>query len=222
MSDATGIPGVRREGRPLPVIVMADVSASMQGDKIRALNTGLGEMLTILRDFENPSVSLKMSIVTFGGSVQTVVPMMDPAQVSLPKLEADGMTPMGEAFNAVYNMIKDQSIVASNAFAPTVALLTDGQPTDPWETPLRNLLTDSRTRKATRFAMAIGDDADENMLRQFLDNAEVPVFKSHEPEKIKSFLRQVSLYSVMKAKSNPNTPPPPPTFQDDDDIVFDN
>lgn len=216
------IPGLRREGRPLPVIVMADVSLSMQGEKIRSLNTGLGEMLVILRDFEAPSVSLRLSIVTFGGTVQTVVPMMDPEQVSLPRLDVDGMTPMGEALDVVRNMINDQSLIPTNSFAPTIALLSDGVPTDEWETPLRRLLSDDRARKATRFAMAIGDDADMSMLNRFLDNPEASVFKSNEPEKIRSFLRQVSLYSVTKAKSNPNAPPPPPDFgAADDDMMFD-
>jgi uncharacterized protein YegL len=179
-------------------------------------------MLTILQDFENPSVVIKMSVVTFGGTVETVVPMMDPDKVQLPRLECSGMTPMGEAFRTVFDMVKDQNVVPQNSFTPTIALLTDGQPTDSWETPLRDLLSDSRTRKATRFAMAIGSDADDSMLRQFLDNPEASVFRSHEPEKIRNFLRQVSLYSVQKAQSNPNTPPPPPDFDDnDDDLIFD-
>jgi uncharacterized protein YegL len=222
MSEFVNIPGVRREGRPLPVIVMADVSSSMEGDKIRALNSGLSEMITILRDFENPSASIRVSVVTFGDTVQAVVPMMDPAQISIPHLEANGLTPMGEAFKVVHRMVKDTAIVPTNSFAPTIALLTDGQPTDDYKPALRDFLTDDRTRKATRFAMAIGDDADEAMLREFLANPEATVFRSHEPEKIRSFLRQVSFYSIQKAKSNPNTPPPPPSFDAaDDGFVFD-
>lgn len=215
------IPGVRREGRPLPVIIMADVSSSMSGMKIQALNTGLGEMLTVLRDFENPTVELKVAIVTFGETVDVVVSMMDPQQAQIPKLEAEGMTPMGEAFRVVYDMIMDQNVVPKNSFTPTIALLTDGQPNDSWEVPMRNLITDNRTRKATRFAMAIGDDADEDMLKQFLDNPEAQVFSSTEPQKIVTFLRQVSLYSIQKAKSNPASPPPPPAIDDDDQMIFD-
>ncbi len=220
MSESQHIPGLRREGRPLPVFVLADVSSSMQGDKIRALNTGLGEMLEVLRDFDNPSVELKLCVITFGGSVEVSVPLESPDRVQLMPLECGGMTPMGGAFRLVHRMIKDQSIVPHNAFAPTIALLTDGMPNDDWQRPMQELLTDDRTRKATRFAMAIGDDAHEHMLRQFLDNPEISVFRSSEPEKIRSFLRQVSLYSVKRAKSNPAQTPPPPDFDDLDDILF--
>jgi uncharacterized protein YegL len=61
-------------------------------------------------------------------------------------------------------MIEDKDVVPSRAYRPTVVLVSDGGPNDAWEKPLNAFISDGRSAKCDRMAMAIGADADEAVL----------------------------------------------------------
>ena len=77
---------------------------------------------------------------------------------------------MGAALDLATGLIEDRAQVPSRAYRPTVILVSDGQPTDDWQSPLKRLLDSERASKAARFAMGVGDDADTAMLSTFLDS----------------------------------------------------
>ncbi len=68
----------------------------------------------------------------------------------------------------VKKLIEDKELIPSRSYKPTIVLLTDGIPTDEWQAPMNELINDGRSSKAFRIAMAIGDDADINMLSKFV------------------------------------------------------
>ena len=225
---------VAREPRPLPIFILADTSGSMRGEKINELNLALREMLTALNEADDIRGKFQLSVIAFGGEVRLVQPLQDIAGLSLSELTAAGNTPMGQAFETVQEMIEDREIVTSKAYTPTIVLISDGIPTDcseemyrrknyfDWE-PLKNLHSGERSSKCQRLALGIGEDADTEMLKAFIDNPEVPVIRTKDASGIAKFFRWVTMSTVARMHSiNPNeTATVAPLFDiDAEDIVI--
>ena len=60
------------KAKPLPVILLLDVSGSMSGEKIRNLNDAVRDMLNVFGDTENGETEIWVAIITFGAQVATV------------------------------------------------------------------------------------------------------------------------------------------------------
>ncbi|NUM32974.1 MAG: VWA domain-containing protein [Candidatus Brocadiae bacterium] len=203
------------KARPLPVILLADVSGSMQPeDKIGALNRSVKEMVETFSQESNVQVEIYVAIITFGGTAQIHIPLQPASKVQWLDLAANGGTPMGEAISLATKMIEDQQQIPSRAYRPTIVLVSDGQPTDSWQEPLAQLDSSARGAKADRMALGIGSDADEEMLKTFLKKTETPgkggnrVFKANEARQIRTFFDFVTMSITSRSRSsNPNQPP---------------
>lgn len=210
--------------RPLPVIVLADTSGSMEGAKIQALQTALREMCDALGALDDPRCEVSVTVIRFGGDVEVMVPPTLARDAIIPELRAFGATPMGEAIDLLVRLTEDPDLFPKRAFAPTVVLISDGQPTPPEcvDAPLARLLGGGRVGRATRLAMAIGPDADHGMLRRFIGNGEVPLFLARDAHRIRDFFRWVTLSVQVRTRSRmPDQAPLPPTDElDDDDLRF--
>lgn len=207
---------VAKEPRPLPIFVLADTSGSMRGNKINELNLALREMLIALNGMDDIRGKFQLCIIGFGSTVDIVQPLSDLSGVSLQELSASGNTPMGEAISTVHDMIEDRETVSSRAYAPTIVLVSDGQPTDcddhmnsfseymSWE-PLKDLHSGGRSSKCQRLALGIGDDANFDMLKAFVNNPEIPVIKARDVSGITKFFRWVTMSTVARMNSaDPN------------------
>lgn len=207
------------EPRSLPIFILADTSGSMQGEKIKVLNASIREMVMSLTNAEDIRGIFQVGIITFGNLVNLHQELTDVKSISLTEMSADGKTPMGEAFKMVVDMIEDKDIVSSRAYTPTIVLVSDGQPTDyngkhwrsildylEWEA-LKNLHTSPRASKCLRLAMGIGNDADINMLKAFINNPTIPVIQSKDATGISSFFKWVTMSTVSRMSSaDPNAP----------------
>jgi uncharacterized protein YegL len=188
--------------RPLPVVVLADTSGSMASDgKIQALDTAMREMIAALSEEDAAQAEIQVAVVTFGGEARLHQPLIPAEKVSWQPMRAAGRTPMGAALDLATDLIEDRTRVPSRAYRPTVVLVSDGQPTDNWEAPLARLLGAERAGKAQRFALAIGADADRNMLAKFLSDSEGQVFEAHESRQIKTFFRLVTMSISKRSRS---------------------
>lgn len=207
---------VAREPRPLPIFVLADTSGSMRGEKINELNLALREMLNALNAADDIRGIFQLSVIAFGGEVKVLQPLADIDGLVLTELSAAGNTPMGQAFEMVREMIEDRNVVSSRAYTPTIILISDGLPTDctdemyrrknyyDWE-PLVDLHNGERSSKCQRMALGIGEDADVDMLKSFIDNPEIPVIKTKDASGITKFFRWVTMSTVARMTSiNPN------------------
>ena len=188
--------------RPLPVILLADVSGSMAVDgKIDALNGAVAEMQAAFAEEEDERAEIHLAVVTFGGTAALHVPLTPANDVRWTPMQADGRTPLGTALDIVTDLIEDRDRVPSRAYRPTVVLVSDGLPNDEWEGPLQRLLTSERAAKAERFALGIGADADHDMLRRFLNDPEGRVFEAHEGREIRKFFRWVTMSVSSRSRS---------------------
>ncbi len=210
---------IKSEGRALPVFLLVDVSGSMSGEKIATVNTALREMIATFRNIKNPKGIIKLCIVAFGNNEAKII---KPLSVIQPEdafeLQAAGGTPMGMAFETLKSLLDDESVLTKRDYTPTAILISDGLPTDfsgnrdsiesiiaSWQ-PL-NALSDpeSRASKIIRLAMGIGDDADYNILKAFINNAEIPIIKANDNATITNFFKWVTMsVSTRSVSVNPN------------------
>ncbi len=199
--------------RPLPVIILADVSGSMlENNNIGALNAALKDFLSTLSQESRLNAEIHVSIITFGGAKAEVhVPLTPAWQINQTNdLVALGGTPMGGAFELAVEMIENKEIIPSRAYKPTIVLISDGIPTDNWESSFNKLKNSDRAQKASRMAMAIGTGADKNMLKAFVNDLEASeVFEAHNAKEIHRFFRAVSM--SVSSRSQSNTPNQLPT-----------
>ena len=188
--------------RPLPVIVVADVSGSMGTDgKIETLNAAVAEMLSAFAEEEDGRAEIHVAVVTFGGEASVHAPLQPAKQLRWHQMRANGRTPMGAALDIVTNLLEDTEKIPSRAYRPTIVLVSDGLPNDEWKEPLARLLASDRAKKAQRFALAIGADADHDVLRAYLDSAERRVFAAHEAREIRKFFRWVTMSVTSRSRS---------------------
>ena len=83
---------------------------------------------------------------------------------------------------------------ASGSFAPAIILLSDGGPTDNYEVGLAKLQSNNWFKSAIKIAIAIGDDADKDVLKQFTGNSEA-VITVHNIDALKQIIRVVAVTS---------------------------
>ncbi|WP_133405878.1 vWA domain-containing protein [Parashewanella tropica] len=194
--------------KPLPVVLLLDVSSSMFGDKIENLNKAVKDMLDTFKQEEKMETETLVSVITFGSQVELYVPYTKASHVQWQDLQANGMTPMGTALKMAKAMIEDKETTPSRAYRPTIVLVSDGQPNDSWERPLEDFISEGRSSKCDRMAMAIGRDADETVLKRFIEGTPHDLFYAENGGQLHEFFQRVTMSVTMRTKSkNPNEVP---------------
>jgi uncharacterized protein YegL len=192
------------KARALPVIILADTSGSMTVEgKISILNEAIQDMVSTFGQESARQAEIKVSLVTFGGDFAEIhLPLTEAKDIQkMQPLEAIGRTPMGHAFSLAYDMLDDKDLITSRDYRPVIILLSDGHPTDKWEKELEKLTNHERAKKASRFSMAIGNDANLDILSEFNNDLEVDVFKAHEARDIHRFFRAITMSVTSRSKS---------------------
>lgn len=215
-----------QSARPLPIIVLADTSASMSVDgKMDALNKALKEMISTFASESRLRAELQVSVITFGGIAAMHLPLTAAHQIEgFEPLPANGGTPMGAAFQLATDMIEDQEVIPSRAYKPVVVLISDGHPTDDINSSFELLMNGERSSKATRFAMGIGADAELSLLSDFANDIEAPVFKAENARDIHRFFKAVTMSVTTRSRSTtPNQSTPlelPPASENESNDEF--
>jgi len=195
------------KARALPVIILADTSGSMSVDgKIANLNEAIQDMVSTFKQESARQAEIQVGLITFGGNeAELHTPLIKATEIeSIQELTAIGRTPMGNAFELATELLEDQSKITSRDYRPVLILLSDGIPTDEWKSSLETLCNSERASKASRFAMAIGNEANLTVLEQFNNDLEASVFKANEARDIHRFFRAVTM--SVTARSQSQTP----------------
>jgi uncharacterized protein YegL len=194
--------------KPLPVVLLLDVSGSMGDAKIDNLNGAVKDMLETFRGTQNSEIEIHVAIITFGTEVKLHQSLASSSEINWQELSASGGTPLGTAFKMAKAMIEDKDVVPSRAYRPTVVLVSDGQPTDSWEKPLQAFISDGRSAKCDRMAMAIGADADEVVLGKFIEGTKNSLFYAESAKQLRDFFKFVTMSVTIRTKSQtPNVLP---------------
>lgn len=187
--------------RPLPVILLTDVSGSMAPDgKIDALNRAVREMIDTFRGEDDLRAEIHLGVIAFGDTAREHLALCPAKKVTWTDMAARGGTPLGAAFDLAAALVEDRQKVSSRSYRPTLVLLSDGQPTDSWQASLDRLNRSERAAKADRMALAIGADADAEVLKAFVA-AKGRVFRADEARQIHTFLRFVTMSVTGRSRS---------------------
>jgi len=188
--------------KPLPVILLVDVSGSMTADgKIDALNTAVAEMIASFAQDVTDQAQIQVAVITFGSEAKLHKPLTPATDFEWQPMTAEGRTAMGAAFDLATGLIEDQHQLPARAYRPAIVLVSDGVPTDAWRPALDRLLASERAKKAERFALGIGAGADRAMLKAFLANPAARVFEADESRQIKNFFRWIELTVTLRSRS---------------------
>ncbi|WP_240047624.1 vWA domain-containing protein [Sphingomonas panacisoli] len=157
-------------------MLLLDISGSMQGEAIAALNAGLQQFANDVREDSLAAKRLEIAVVTFGDSVN-VLAEFGSAKAFYPQpLKAKGSTPMGEAINVAIDLVSSRQRQYRSAgitpYRPMIFMVTDGAPTDSWERAARRVQEGERRKSFSFFAVGV-DSADTNTLANISVSAPV-------------------------------------------------
>ena len=157
-------------------LLLVDTSGSMHGERMAALNAGLAQFKSDIRDDRLAAKRVDVAVITFGGSVQTVAEFCS-AEVFEPQpLAASGGTPMGAAISTGIDLLaarqKQYRQNGITPYRPWIFLITDGAPTDRWEAAARKVHEGEERKSFSFFAVGV-DGADMNLLAQISVKAPV-------------------------------------------------
>ncbi|MEN3315905.1 MAG: hypothetical protein V7605_2139 [Acidimicrobiaceae bacterium] len=208
--------------RPLDFIWVLDCSGSMRFEgRIQALNTAIAEAAPLMGEVaeSNPHAQLLVRAVTFSDGAKWHVADAVPAtEFTWTDVAAGGDSDMGAALSLVAGALEVPPM-PERALPPVLVLVSDGQPTDDFESGLHRLLATPWGPKAIRVAIAIGRDAGVDVLQEFIgvDSGRRPLHAG-SPDDLAAMIRWSSTVVVGQASQprvdstvpNPLTKPPPP------------
>lgn len=183
--------------RTMVLFFVVDCSGSMKGEKIGTVNNAIREVIPELKDIseENADAQIKIATLQFSSGAKWNVDEPMPAEsFRWQDLDAEGITDLGEACRMLNDKLSRKAFMsdATGSFAPAIFLLSDGGPTDDYKRGLEKLKANTWFKKAIKVAVAIGEDANTDVLAEFTGNIE-SVITVHSPEALKKWIRFVSV-----------------------------
>ena len=144
------------------LILMIDISGSMTGHKIGAVNDAMENLIDALKNYAASSESVSLSVMLFYKNVS----WMGDSDVAVDAFkwiepECTGMTSLGKACLVLSDKLKSEDKTYD------ILVLSDGCPTDDYDEGIEALDSLASFQTSRRFAIAIGDDADIPSLVRF-------------------------------------------------------
>ena len=211
--------------RMCPVIFMLDTSSSMNDDSaIGAVNSAIEGVLPelISMNESNADNEIKVAIMAFDYDARWITgdELVAPEDLksSWKDLDANGLTAMGAAFNELNKKLSASHGFmqrASGSVAPVLFLLSDGEPTDDYQSNLNTLKQNAWYKVAARVAIGYGESNDD-VLREFTGNKET-VLHTDNPEDLKKMIRFIAITSSRVASTGSNSVNPADASTNPDD-----
>lgn len=186
--------------RKMTLFFVIDTSGSMTGAKIASVNDAIKNVLPMIGEIsdENPDAEINVAALEFSTGTRWLYD--DPKEAKdfiWQEVEASGLTCLGEACEELNKKLSRKGGFMSSpsgCFAPAIILLSDGGPTDNLESGLKSLQNNSWFKNAIKIAIAIGTDADLEVLKQFTGTSEA-VITVHNIEALKKMIRIIAITS---------------------------
>ena len=181
--------------RTMNLFFLVDTSGSMAGRKIATLNQAVREALPIIKEIseENADACIRIAVLEFSDSVKWMyAEPSDANDFEWVHLGVNTLTSMGAAFRELNSKLSRSAFMSDLAYQPVIILLSDGEPTDNYKHDLEKLKQNKWFQVATKIAIAIGDDADKNVLSEFAGNVEA-VFSADNVYMLKTIIKIASV-----------------------------
>ena len=120
--------------RRLPVYIVIDISSSMRGEPIAAVNNGIDSLVQSLCCDPYALETTCISIITYSTEAKQIVPLTEVYKFQKPEIIANGQSALGAALKLLCEKI-DQEVRLSTPdqkgdWMPLLFLMTDGKPSD--------------------------------------------------------------------------------------------
>lgn len=199
MSLIDRVPIARRK---MILFFLIDTSGSMSGKKIQSVNDAIENVLPIIGEIsdENPDAEINIAAMKFSTGVDWVYNEPKEAKDFIwQPVSPEALTSLGEACRELSRKLSRSNgfmptSTGSGYYAPAIILLSDGGPTDDFQGGLKVLKENSWFKNAIKVAIAIGDDADEDVLKEFTGSSEA-VIKVHNIDALKTMIRVIAVTS---------------------------
>lgn len=152
-------------------IVLADVSGSMFGEPIAALEKGYSAFVDYVTHDDLARKRAEVAVITFGTHAEVRVPLQEGRTLEPVHFQAGGSTDMAAAINLAIDLIEQRKQEYKSSgiqyFRPWLVLFTDGGPNllgfDEAVTRLNSL---ESAKAVTVFPIGVGDSVDYDKLSQ--------------------------------------------------------
>jgi uncharacterized protein YegL len=146
--------------------------------RIDLLNEGLQSYHAHLMGDSLAALRVEVSVITFGGQVQTVVPFVTALEFTPPRLVAKGETPMGAAIvQAIDAVAKRKRLYKQNGlhyYRPWIFFITDGEPSDNWQEAAAMVHEGEKNKAFAFFAVGV-EGANFEILRKISVRKPLPL-----------------------------------------------
>jgi len=144
-----------------PVYLIVDCSTSMSGEPIECVRQAVHAILVdLLADLARMRM-FYVSVITFADQAQQVVPLTEVRSLREPHLVAGGASALGAGLRLLQECISRE--IRKGDAPPLVYLMSNGRPTDNWETEAK---LHERTNIIGIIGCVAGSDADESVLKR--------------------------------------------------------
>ena len=159
--------------RTMVLFFVIDVSGSMDGNKIGTVNETMAEVIPALKELsaDNPEAQIKMAVLEFSSGTHWIT-ANGPEEVEHIRgwkyVDAAGVTDFGAACKALNEKLSTKGFMrdATGSYAPVIFLMSDSEPTDDRSEELELLKQNKWFKAGVKFALAIGDDANKEVLKE--------------------------------------------------------
>lgn len=195
--------------RTMVLFFVIDASGSMDGQKIGAVNTAIEEVIPALKELsdENADAKIKIAVLEFSSGARWITSggPVEADQFYWNYLDAGGVTDFGAACKALNEKLSTKAFMqeATGSFAPAIFLMSDGEPTDDWQGGLDILKQNKWFKAGVKVAIAIGDDANKEVLKAFTGTMEA-VLETHSAVMLKKMIKFVSVRASQVASKSSN------------------
>lgn len=133
-------------------MVIVDTSSSMGGDPIRELNSGIQHFIASVQEDEVAAYSVEVGIITAGARVSEALPFTTANCINaITEFTASGTTPLGQATELALKRLEERKNNYKKSgvayYQPWLVIISDGAPTDHYETIAQRTKSLSEQRK---------------------------------------------------------------------------
>jgi uncharacterized protein YegL len=144
----------------------------MAGEPLNAVEIGVHKMLSSLKRNPYALETVHMSVISFAAKAKILATLSEINAINPPNLSIRPGTSLGAALNLLRASI-EKEVTKTTAqekgdYRPLAFILTDGQPTDDWRGPTRQL-RETRPSLASVYGIGCGNEVDFETLGQIAD-----------------------------------------------------
>jgi uncharacterized protein YegL len=162
-------------------VVLCDVSTSMNGDAITALERGFSAFVHYLHNDTLASKRVEVAVVTFGTVATVLVPMQEARLLQPAGFTASGTTNLAAGIHLALDIIDDRKYAYKAAglqyYRPWILVLTDGKANvEGFDEAVARLNATEAARGVTVFAVGAGSRVDYHQLERLsLERSPAPL-----------------------------------------------